>query len=33
MGNVVDQNGTGILLPVPLGDEKVFRNQAMDDVV
>lgn len=33
MDNIVDRKGAGILLPVPLGDEKVFRNQAMDDII
>lgn len=28
-----DQNGQGILVPVPLGEQRVFRNQAMDDVL
>lgn len=28
-----DQTDPGILLPMPLGEERVFRNQAMDDVL
>lgn len=30
---MIDQDGSGILLPIPLGEDRVFRNQAMDDIV
>ena len=30
---MVDQNGPGVLLPIPLGEDKVFRNQATDDIL
>ncbi|MFB6187973.1 MAG: nucleotidyltransferase domain-containing protein [Halobacteriaceae archaeon] len=33
MDSIVDQNGPGVLLPIPLGEDKVFRNQATDDIL
>ena len=30
---MVDQDGPGVLLPIPLGEDKVFRNQATDDIL
>ncbi|RCU47013.1 DNA polymerase beta [Haloplanus salinus] len=30
---MVDQDGPGVLLPIPLGKDKVFRNQATDDIL
>jgi len=29
---MIDQNLAGVTLPIPLGEERVFRNQAMDDI-
>lgn len=29
---MTDQNISGVTLPIPLGEERVFRNQAMDDI-
>lgn len=29
----VDRTATGVLVPIPLGEERVFRNQATDDVL
>jgi predicted nucleotidyltransferase len=31
--SMVDQDGPGVLLPIPLGEDKVFRNQATDDIL
>lgn len=31
--STVDQDGPGVLLPIPLGEDKVFRNQATDDIL
>lgn len=31
--SMIDQDEPGVLLPIPLGREKVFRNQATDDVL
>jgi predicted nucleotidyltransferase len=31
--SMVDQDGPGFLLPIPLGEDKVFRNQATDDIL
>jgi predicted nucleotidyltransferase len=28
-----DQNGPGVLIPIPLSEDKVFRNQATDDIL
>ena len=30
---MIDQNESGILLPIPLGDNRVFRNQSMEDIL
>ena len=30
---MIDQNESGILLPTPLGEDRVFRNQSMDDIL
>ena len=30
---MVDQDGPGVLLPIPLGEDKIFRNQATDDIL
>lgn len=30
---MTDQDGAGLFLPIPLGEQRVFRNQAMDDIV
>ena len=30
---MIDQNGPGVLLPIPLGEDKIFRNQATDDIL
>lgn len=30
---MTDQNGSGVLIPIPLGEDKVFRNQATDDIL
>lgn len=30
---MVDQDVAGVLLPIPLGEDKVFRNQATDDIL
>lgn len=30
---MIDQNKPGVLLPIPLGEERVFRNQATDDIL
>jgi predicted nucleotidyltransferase len=29
---MTDQSTPGVTLPIPLGEERVFRNQAMDDI-
>ena len=29
---MVDQDGPGVLLPIPLGEDKIFRNQATGDI-
>jgi predicted nucleotidyltransferase len=29
---MTDQNSSGVILPVPLSEERLFRNQAMDDI-
>ncbi|MDZ7688604.1 MAG: nucleotidyltransferase domain-containing protein [Halobacteriales archaeon] len=29
---MTDQNISGVTLPIPLGEERIFRNQAMDDI-
>ena len=29
---MTDQNIPGVTLPIPLGEERIFRNQAMDDI-
>ncbi|MCX2819487.1 nucleotidyltransferase domain-containing protein [Haladaptatus sp. F3-133] len=29
---MIDQNLAGVTLPIPLGEERVFRNQAMEDI-
>jgi predicted nucleotidyltransferase len=29
---MTDQSSSGVILPVPLGEERLFRNQAMDDI-
>jgi len=31
--SMVDQDEPGVLLPIPLGENKVFRNQAADDLL
>lgn len=33
MDSIVDQDGPGVLLPIPLGEDKIFRNQATDDIL
>ncbi|QLH79104.1 nucleotidyltransferase domain-containing protein [Halosimplex rubrum] len=33
MDSEVDRNAAGVLVPVPLGEERVFRNQATDDIL
>ena len=30
---MIDQNESGILLPIPTGEKRVFRNQSMDDIL
>lgn len=30
---MIDQDEPGFLLPIPLGEDRVFRNQATDDIV
>ncbi len=30
---MIDQNEPGVLLTIPLGDDRVFRNQATDDIL
>ena len=30
---MVDQDRPGVLLPIPLGEDKIFRNQATDDIL
>jgi len=30
---MIDQDESGVLLPIPLGEERVFRNQSMDDIL
>lgn len=30
---MTDRNGSGISLPIPLGEDRVFRNQAMEDII
>lgn len=30
---MIDRNGSDVLLPIPLGEDRVFRNQAMDDIL
>ena len=30
---MIDQNEAGVLLPIPLAADRVFRNQAMDDML
>ena len=30
---MIDQNESGILLPIPIGDNRVFRNQSMEDIL
>jgi predicted nucleotidyltransferase len=30
---MVDRNTPGVLVPIPLPEERVFRNQAMDDIL
>jgi predicted nucleotidyltransferase len=30
---MIDQDESGILLPIPLGEDRVFRNQSMDDIL
>lgn len=31
--NMSDQVQSGILFPIPLGEDRIFRNQAMDDIL
>ena len=30
---MIDQDESGVLLPIPLGEQRVFRNQSMDDIL
>jgi len=30
---MIDQDESGILLPIPLGEKRIFRNQSMDDIL
>lgn len=30
---MIDRNTPGVLIPIPLPEERVFRNQAMDDIL
>ena len=30
---MIDRNGAGVLIPIPLPKDRIFRNQAMDDIL